>query len=156
MPTGIHRSLQGRPITEEMRRRLLEKRVEMGVPLKGVASVLGVDWSTVRKWEDGTTKRCSITVRPRLERFLSGDYDALFAGRGARPAMGAGVESVAEDSSPPPGAKPDVPPELQAVFDHAAIVYRACRVRPQAQKELLRGIEASVDGVFARLLEKAE
>lgn len=68
-------------ITDEMRQTLQGKRIAMGLPLKSIAAVLGVDWSTVRKWENGKTKRCSITVRPRLERFLAGEYDKRFSDR---------------------------------------------------------------------------
>ena len=69
--------------TEWVRRRLRRHRVELGLSLAGLGTKLGVDWSTVRKWETGETRRCHPSLVPVIGNFLRGYYD-----RGLRRRLG--------------------------------------------------------------------
>ena len=69
--------------TEWVRQRLRRHRVELGLSLAGLGTKLGVDWSTVRKWETGETRRCHPSLVPVIGNFLRGYYD-----RGLRRRLG--------------------------------------------------------------------
>ena len=58
---------------EGFRRLLLHRREECGLTIGQICSILGVDNSTYRKWEDGSVARCrSCNIRP-LRRFMLGE-----------------------------------------------------------------------------------
>ena len=63
--------------TEQTRRRLRERRLALGLTYERLADALGINGSTLRKWESGTTRRCSLFCRPLIADFLSGNYDLL-------------------------------------------------------------------------------
>ena len=58
--------------TEWVRLRLRQHRRELGLSLAGLGAKLGVDWSTVRKWEMGATRRCHPSLIPVIGDFLRG------------------------------------------------------------------------------------
>jgi len=56
-----------------MRRLLAHCREECGLAVSQISSMLGVDSSTYRKWEDGSVSRCrNCNIRP-VRRFLLGE-----------------------------------------------------------------------------------
>ena len=61
--------------TEWVRLRLRQHRKELGLSLAGLGAKLGVDWSTVRKWETGATRRCHPSMVPVIGDFLCGCHD---------------------------------------------------------------------------------
>ncbi len=61
--------------TEWVRLRLRQHRKELGLSLAGLGAKLGVDWSTVRKWETGATRRCHPSMVPVIGDFLCGCCD---------------------------------------------------------------------------------
>ncbi|OGV86609.1 MAG: hypothetical protein A3K19_03665 [Lentisphaerae bacterium RIFOXYB12_FULL_65_16] len=141
-----------RELTPEMRQRLRQKRVELGLTLKAVGMLLGVDWSTVRKWENGLTRRCSITVGPRLERFLRGEFDGeLAAAQGGD--VVARVREVREALASPYVEECTALSRggVEAILKRAGTVYNVCANHPKLQRELLRRIETATDAVLAKV-----
>ena len=61
--------------TEWVRLRLRQHRKELGLSLAGLGAKLGVDWSTVRKWETGATRRCHPSMVPVIGDFLCGCHE---------------------------------------------------------------------------------
>ncbi len=61
--------------TQEIRDIMRMKRLKLGLSFHRAAGYMGVNWSTFRKWENGTTKDCDVCYRPRIEKFINGDYD---------------------------------------------------------------------------------
>ena len=61
--------------TDEIRRALSTKRLELGLPYHTIAQYFTVNWSTFRKWESGATTHCELRHRPLIEAFLNGDLD---------------------------------------------------------------------------------
>lgn len=59
--------------TEDVRKRLQEKRKSLSLRYGSAASLLGVDMSTYRKWELGLTERCSLRNVKRVNAFLDGE-----------------------------------------------------------------------------------
>ena len=88
--TGRHETGGLQPFTgtftEETRRRLRERRLELGLTHERLACLFNVNWSTVRKWENGTTRRCALFCRPLVADFLSGALDHLVRPVAALPA----------------------------------------------------------------------
>jgi len=64
-------------ITPELRTFLRQRRQGLGITLQQLSSVLNVNWSTIRKWEDGLTQNCRQQHIYRLAQFLSGEYDEI-------------------------------------------------------------------------------
>ncbi|MFA4945664.1 MAG: helix-turn-helix domain-containing protein [Lentisphaeria bacterium] len=132
-------------LTPEIRRRLREKRVQLGVTCQNVGALLKVDSSTVLKWEHGKVKRATITVRPRLEAFLRGEYDAIFAAR--LPALPAAFR-VGEAGGQWPAGKGD----FQALLERLGNVHALCQARPELRAELAEAVEALADRLLAKLV----
>ena len=61
--------------TEEHRRLLRAKRLDLGLSLKQLEDLLGIHCSTIRKWEAGITSQCHPRhVRP-VAKFFAGGFD---------------------------------------------------------------------------------
>ena len=67
-------SFNGR-LTPAVRHVIRERRMSLGLSLKQLGHLLDTDWSTVRNWENGRTRRCHPIHVARLRGFLSGEYD---------------------------------------------------------------------------------
>ena len=133
-------------LTLEIRKNLRAKRTSLGVSCKELGNFIHASESIVQKWEGGKVASVSITLLPRVKAFLDGELDDEFK-QWRKPRAERGT-NIGES-----GALPlkSVPPELREVFDHVSVVYKACRVRPEAQAELLRALEATAEEVLARL-----
>ena len=62
--------------TDEIRAAIRSKRIELGLQFNRIASFMGVNWSTFRKWENGPTRHCDVCYRPKIENFINGNYDS--------------------------------------------------------------------------------
>lgn len=128
-------SFDGR-FTDQVRRILHRKRVELGLPYHRAARFLGVNWSTFRKWELGPTECCELYYRAKLENFLNGDYDnqlrELYQRRHAR------------------GYSELLPNTISECMERVTNAYRLCRQRP----ELRQGLLQKVDGAALTALQK--
>jgi DNA-binding XRE family transcriptional regulator len=135
-------------LTPEIRKKLQEKRAQLGASCQSVGSVLNVTESIVLKWESGKVRRVSVTMRPRLDAFLKGEFDDRFQ-QWRKPRAAGPAPAVGDGST---GGSRTVPAELRAVFDHVASVYKVCRSKPAAQAEMLKAVESAADEVVDRLL----
>ena len=64
--------------TEEIRKAIRNKRLELGLPYNSVSQYFSINWSTFRKWENGETNSCELRHRPLIEAFINGDLDEDF------------------------------------------------------------------------------
>ena len=133
-------------LTPEIRQKLHEKRISLNASFKSVGAVLDVAESSVQKWEKGTVGCVTITVRGRITDFLDGELDDDFK-QWRKPRAERGT-NIGESGTLP---LKSVPPELREVFDHVSVVYKACRVKPEAQTELLLAVEKAAEDVLTRL-----
>ncbi|MFA6815734.1 MAG: helix-turn-helix transcriptional regulator [Lentisphaeria bacterium] len=62
-------------LTADIRTRLKEKRIQLGLTYLSLSKFFEVNWSTIRKWELGPTITCNITKFKKLIAFIHGDYD---------------------------------------------------------------------------------
>lgn len=58
------------PISMEVRQALRTKRLGFGLSYAGAAELIGVHWSTYRKWEIGQTTMYTQEIERRIECFL--------------------------------------------------------------------------------------
>ena len=58
------------PISMEVRQALRTKRLGFGLSYSGAAELIGVHWSTYRKWEIGETTRYTREIERRVKFFL--------------------------------------------------------------------------------------
>jgi hypothetical protein len=58
------------PITAEVRQALRAKRLGFGLSYTGAAELIGVHWSTYRKWEIGQTTKYTREIERRIQCFL--------------------------------------------------------------------------------------
>jgi len=56
------------------------RRMQMGLSYYHLSRHLGVNWSTVRKWENGSTSECTHRMRPIVDSFLKGEMDDQLCG----------------------------------------------------------------------------
>lgn len=131
-------------LTPAIRQRLKSKRIELGAALKQLAGVLDLDWGTLSKWENGKVRRCSISNRRRLEKFLNGGYDRVLQDENLP-----GAYMTRDTFRLPPGLVPEIAPTLQRV----QLVYALCRHRPDLQQELQKQLETVSDTVLSKLAE---
>ena len=136
-------------LTPEIRKALRAKRTSLGVSCKELGNLIGASESVVQKWEGGKVAGVSITLLPRLNAFLNGEFDEQCQQqwRKQRTARDTGIGETGATG----GNQRPIPPELRAVFDHLSVVYKACRVKPEAQTELLLAVEKAAEDVLTRL-----
>ena len=135
-------------LTPEIRKKLHEKRISLNASFKSVGAILDVAESSVQKWENGTVRCVTITSRGRVNDYLTGKLDEEFQQwRKPRTARDTGIGETGSTG----GSQRPIPPELRAVFDHLSVVYKACRVKPEAQTELLLAVEKAAEDVLTRL-----
>lgn len=125
-------------ITEEMRERLRQRRLMLGLGYQELGRLLHVTMSTARKWEDGTIGRCRHSHASRLLRFLDGEFDTglLEASRSAAPHYG----------DPDGGASP-----MLLCMEQLSSIYRLCGGNPELEAGLVRDVNDVLDKQTTRL-----
>ncbi|NLF61720.1 MAG: hypothetical protein GX574_11265 [Lentisphaerae bacterium] len=133
-------SFDGR-FTDQVRRLLRRKRVELGLPYHRAARFLGVNWSTFRKWELGPTENCELYYRAKLESFINGDYDnqllELYHRRHTR--------SYSEL----------LPNPISECMERVTNAYRLCRQRPELREGLLEKVDCAALAALQKLISMA-
>ncbi len=64
--------------TEEHRVRLRQVRQDLGASFAQLGELLRINWSTIRKWEAGVSRKCQPRHVGRVAAFLNHEYDARF------------------------------------------------------------------------------
>ncbi len=64
-------------LTDDFKKRMSERREELGATLGEVASYLKVDPTTYWYWEKGVTRKCSSLWHERLKRFVESDIELI-------------------------------------------------------------------------------
>ena len=61
--------------SQKVRKMFRDRRQALGLSYNSLAQTLGVNWSTLRKWEMGMTRNCNLRHRLVIEDFLNGKLD---------------------------------------------------------------------------------
>lgn len=125
------------PISDVERRLLLEKRKREGLSLVCVAEILGVHWTTLRKWENGETSLISRSSSARLREFLSCE---VVSGRSVQ-------HSDSVDLSPADSSDS----RLDVLIRRLTTLMKLCRGRQALRDRLLGEMERLVDDGLASL-----
>jgi len=118
-------SFDGR-LNVEMRRRIREKRLQLGLPYQKLAIFFNSCWSTIRKWEQGPTMYCSLVMRPKLEAFINGECDEEI------------MSHLKIDATKYPQK---LPASVHFCMERISSIYSLLECHPELRDELLRGIE---------------
>ncbi|HQL86891.1 MAG: hypothetical protein GX574_05405 [Lentisphaerae bacterium] len=128
-------------LTPAIRRKLQEKRRQIGLPYQLIAKFFGVNWSTFRKWELGPTEVCELSVRPRLEAFMKGEYDVQLRGLvEARVCRNYGSL---------------VPQEVLLCLERVSNAYRLCHERPDLRDSMVKNIDQATIEAMSKLISPA-
>lgn len=114
-------------LTPEIRRQLRQHRQALGLSLHALAQFFRVSWATIRKWECGQARSCTVKFIPLIGAFLRGEYDSHL-----REQMDA--EHSLLFLQPPP--------VVQECLAKIASVYDLCDGDAKLQAELLAQIHA--------------
>ncbi|NMA43720.1 MAG: helix-turn-helix transcriptional regulator [Oligosphaeraceae bacterium] len=126
-------------LNDELRMHLRNKRLQMGLPYERLAEVFGVDWSTIRKWECGPTKRCSIPMRQKLMDFLNGKYDKELS------------EENDDNSSTYAN---ELPGEVLHCMERIRTTYQLLHYRPDLRESLLGDIEKITTEMLQNMIDR--
>ncbi len=64
-------------LTDEFKKRMSNRRKELGATMSAVASYLKVDATTYWYWEKGITRKCSNVWNDRLRHFVESDITTI-------------------------------------------------------------------------------
>jgi len=110
--------------------KLRERRRELGLSYAQLGFFLGVNWSTVRKWEQGGVMACNARVRPALLAFLSGKSDetVLLVLRQRREQK----------------QKREYPNWAYSYFARVRMTFDLCHQKPDLQRQMIRTIDEKI------------
>ncbi|NMA41883.1 MAG: hypothetical protein GX946_00710 [Oligosphaeraceae bacterium] len=125
--------------TPELRRRLQVKRLELGLAYQRLGALLQVNWSTIRKWECGQTKCCTLNMRKRVEDFLNGKYDEIL---------------IKEMQDPLTGSYPIRPPcQVISCMERFSNAYQLLKPMPDLRTKLVKKLEQVTNQSMEQLLQ---
>ena len=126
--------------TVNIRNVMRKKRILLGLTYHRLGDLFGTDWSTVRKWEQGPTKKCELIYRPKIEGYINGDYDLELTGK---PLAGKKYHLYRLSSSS----------SMYQCIERIAIAYQLCQSTPNLSDTFLKEIEGASNKAISKLLE---
>lgn len=127
--------------TDSIREIFKAHRLRLGVSLQQLGRFLQINWSTIRKWESGKTRRCHAKHITRVNAYLNHEYDARLRLLGRSESS---LHNVMER----------VPVELQGCLEQAWVVFGVSCCYPGEEEIFLRGLGETLDYTSKRLLSK--
>ncbi|NLZ64123.1 MAG: helix-turn-helix transcriptional regulator [Lentisphaerae bacterium] len=124
-------------LNDKVRRLIREKRLHLGLTYRALAAYFHSSWSTIRKWEYGPTRSCSLSQRPRLEAFLNGDCDA---------------ELLQQVTMPVPAYKMNFPEPVQCCMERMGTILSLLYTRPELLDRMLNDIEQVSQTILQQLV----
>ena len=132
-----------RQISPEIRALLRRKRESLGASYQQLGSVLQISWSTIHKWETGTTGGCHTRHVQRIRRFLKGHYDKQIMHLLSGFALSNQLNNM--------------PNELKDLFDRVNTIMRLNMNRPELNERFTKELNEIVNqGIKLLLSEKSE
>ncbi|NLF94933.1 MAG: hypothetical protein GX564_13690 [Oligosphaeraceae bacterium] len=126
-------------LNEAIRRRIREKRLQLGLPYQKLALFFNICWSTLRKWEQGPTMYCSLVMRPKLEAFINGECDE---------------EILRHQKNEVNSYQQKLPASVHFCMDRFTSIYALLECHPELRDELLRGMEQVSQQILENLLNE--
>ena len=129
-------------LTPEIRAMLLSKRCQLQLSYEDLSQKLGVNWSTLRKWELGVTGSCSLRYRRRLESFLKGEFDLSLV-----------AYAQGEIESKRFKTRTLLPTQIFQLTEQLENTYKLCARRPDVREQLVRRMEDVALETLKRLIK---
>ncbi len=128
-------------LTPEIRAMLLSKRCQLQVSYEELSLKLGVNWSTLRKWELGVTGSCSLRYRRRLVAFLRGEFDISLI-----------EHAEGEIESKRFKTRTLLPTQIFQLTEQLENTYKLCARRPDVREQLVQRMEDVALETLKRLI----
>ena len=126
--------------TQEIRRAIHNKRKKMGLSYSVLAKFFGLNWSTVRKWENGPTKACASYYVKKIIRFLKGEFDQQLLEK----------KHIMKNRS----YKPRLPDIVAQCSERLANTYILCRKQPKIRQKLVENVVQVTNRVLENLADR--
>ncbi len=142
------RSISGTPytfdgtFTPEIRTMMRERRNSLGVSLQQLAEQIGVNISTLRKWEKGEVTTCQTVHINHIVEFLNGDYDRR-------------LKSASIDARGFMHLWASLPEYVSGRLERALTIYRICSGHPDLQEKLMENFDSAMGGTLQRLMTRS-
>lgn len=127
--------------SNETRKRFRCKRLQLGLSFESVGEFFGVNWSTVRKWEQGPTRTCSGFFVRKIQRFITGEYDRM-------------LNEKNRYGGNPGYYSRQMPEIVSQCSEKIANTYMLCKRHPDLRKELMDNVVAVTNSVLTSLTSK--
>jgi len=128
--------------TPEIRTLMRDKRRALGASLQQLAEMMGVNISTLRKWESGQGKRCHAIHICRIVEFLGGEYDRR-------------LKAVNIEARGFMHIWTSLPEHVSGRLERALTIYRICSGHPDLQQDLMDGFDNAMGGALQRLMTRS-
>ena len=144
----VLRAIPGTPhvfdgtFTPEIRELMRDRRSVLGVSLQQLAELIGVNISTLRKWESGAVNTCQVVHVNHIVEFLGGEYD--------RRLKAASVEARGFMQ-----LWTSLPEHVCGRLERALTIYRICSGHPDLQDNLMEGFDSAMGGTLQRLMTRS-
>ena len=115
------------PITEEIRQALRTKRLGFGLSYSGAAELIGVHWSTYRKWETGETTKFTREIERRIKSFLNEEKPSITT-----------LDALDNSSR-----------KMDKLIHRLRSTYRLCQKQPRLQDRLAFRLEGLIDEILS-------
>ena len=125
--------------TDEIRQLIRRKRNQLGLSYAQMADFLGINWTTIRKWEKGPTGYCELVYRPKIEGFINGDFDDDFIDKGTLASK---------------GYEPPMPEAVYQCFERIAGVCTLCNGNETIIQELVEHVDEATRKALSELIAK--
>ncbi len=126
--------------THEIRRRIHTRRCKLGLSYSVLAKFFGLNWSTIRKWENGPTKACASYYVKKIIRFLKGEFDQQLLEK--KHFMKNRIY------------KPRMPDIVAQCSERLANTYILCRKQPKLRQKLVENVVQVTNRVLENLADR--
>ena len=125
--------------TQALRERFNLKRLSLGLSLQDLSSHLHVNWSTIRKWENGSTEGCHPRHIGVVRSFLNGELDSRMQVSGDE------VEELAS-------CWHKLPASMHNCLERITMLYELCEGEPKLRQQLLEQLRGAANDAIAELV----
>ena len=126
-------------LTPAIRRRLKEKRLQLGLTYRLLSDFFHVSWSTFQKWEsESAPARCQKHFRNLLNAYLAGEHDEAL--RTYQDPVQELIESWRH-----------LPAQVHQCMERITTMYELCQGRPDLRKALLLALDQATQNALQKL-----
>ena len=128
--------------TQGGRECLRERRKRMGLSIEQLGKAMGVQGTTLRKWENGSVRFCNPVNARKVRRFLAGELDEALRGLSLTPL--AHCEERRLQHQP-----------LLKCMERISELYRVCQGHPRLESAVLENLNAALARTTARIIGRS-